>query len=117
MFYHLKMGSQIRQIVSNLNLLKKKTHYSTPGEYKDIMDGLLYKKVLESDIGDSIKKREAFTFTINTDGISFSESSNLSLWPVYLVINEVDPAIRFCIENNIIAGILQKKLILFFKLI
>jgi hypothetical protein len=51
------MGSQIRQIVSNLNLLKKKTHYSTPGEYKDIMDGLLYKKVLEIDIGDSIKKR------------------------------------------------------------
>ncbi len=43
---------------------------------------------------------------LNTDGISFSESSNLSIWPIFLVINEIEPEKKTsnCFENIVIAG-------------
>ena len=47
--------------------------------------------------------------TLNTDGISLSENSTLSMWPVYAVMNEINPNERFCIDNVIVVG---KKLIL-----
>jgi hypothetical protein len=50
---------------------------------RDITDGSLYKKILKSNIGRLIKQKEAFTLTLNTDGISLSENSTLSRWPVY----------------------------------
>ena len=105
MFYYLNTVSQIKRIASNINLLENNLNLNTDDEIlKDITGGLLYKNLLESEIGESLKKSEAFTFTINTDGISLSENSTLSMWPVYLVINEIKPEERFCFENVIIAG-------------
>jgi hypothetical protein len=48
------------------------------------------------------RNKEALTFLINTDGASICKSSKLTLWPVYLVINELDS--RFSLENVILAG-------------
>ena len=107
MFYYLDVERQIKRIAKSLSLFKVSTIEecnSTNSTLKDITDGLLYKNILKSPLGDLIKKKEAFTFTINTDGISFSDSSNLSMWSVYLVINEVKPELRFCIENIIVVG-------------
>lgn len=41
---------------------------------------------------------------INTDGIALCNKSNLTLWPVFLCINEIEIEKRFAIENVIVAG-------------
>jgi len=71
---------------------------------RDITDGSLYKKILKSDIGRLIKQKEAFMLTLNTDGISLSGNSTLSIWPVYAVLNEINLNERFCIDNVIVVG-------------
>ena len=55
-----------------------------------------------SEDGHLFRNKEALTFLINTDGASICKSSKLTLWPVYLVINELDS--RFSLENVILAG-------------
>jgi hypothetical protein len=90
----------------------------------DIYDGTIYKNILKTEDGklqrfcfvqqenknitiikgQQITNSRAFTLSMNTDGISLSEKSDLSIWPVILVINELPIEIRFCIENVIIAG-------------
>jgi len=50
-------------------------------------------------------KKQAFSFTINTDGISVSNKSKLTIWPVFIVINELPLNIRFSIDNVILAGL------------
>ena len=72
--------------------------------YADLADGNYYQKLLKSDIGNDIINKKAFTFLLNTDGISLSKKSKSTIWPLILVINELPVEIRFCIENIIIAG-------------
>jgi hypothetical protein len=110
MFYFLDTTCQIKKISKSVNLFKNDgTMNENDHLLRDITDGSLYKKILKSNIGRLIKKKEAFTLTLNTDGISLSENSTLSMWPVYAVINEINPNERFCIDNVIVVG---KKLIL-----
>ena len=110
MFYFLDTTCQIKKISKSVNLFKNDgTMNENDHLLRDITDGSLYKKILKSNIGRLIKQKEAFTLTINTDGISLSENSILSMWPVYAVINEINPNERFCIDNVIVVG---KKLIL-----
>ena len=70
---------------------------------------LLYKKVLcqsSDDLLDVFCGKEYRThtflmspdnlsFTLNTDGVAVFRSSKNSLWPVWLVINELPPAERY----------------------
>jgi hypothetical protein len=112
MFYFLDTSSQIKRISKNVNLFEndERSRMSENTEIlRDITDGLLYKKILNSEVGNLIKKKEAFTLTLNTDGISLSENSTLSMWPVYTVINEIKAGERFCFENVIIVGKLEFK--------
>jgi hypothetical protein len=105
MFYFLDTTCQIKKISKSVNLFKNDgTMNENDHLLRDITDGSLYKKVLKSNIGRLIKQKEAFTLTINTDGISLSENSTLSMWPVYAVINEINPNERFCIDNVIVVG-------------
>ena len=65
---------------------------------KDVKDGSIYKDFRNTNTN------KAYTFTLNTDGISLCDKSNLSIWPVFLAINELDIESRFYIDNIIIAG-------------
>ena len=108
MIYYLEMKSQLKRIIKNLGLLEE-TKYSncnskSSSSIKDIKDGLAYQRILSSVHGALIKKNEAFTFTMNTDGVTISEEENLTIWPVYLAINEIDVQSRFCLENMVIVG-------------
>ena len=125
MFYFLDTTCQIKKISKSVNLFKNDgTMNENDHLLRDTTDGSLYKKVLKSNIGRLIKQKEAFTLTINTDGISLSENSTLSMWPVYAVINEINPNERFCIDNVIVVNNLihnnlkriQKALLLFSRL-
>ena len=67
---------------------------------EDIQDGLLYRTHFGSDsffkgASDEKKKTEIhISFRINTDGVALFRSSKYSIWPVYLVVNELPPNCR-----------------------
>jgi hypothetical protein len=107
MFYYLDIEHQIKKIFSNVDLNKIRTPTSIPtstptNNLSHISDGRLYKKMLNSDDGPYIKKKEAFSFLLNTDGISICKKSKLTIWPFYLTINELPN--QFDFENLILAG-------------
>ena len=45
------------------------------------------------------------TLSLNTDGISIFKSSNKSIWPIFLTINELPLSERFKISNTVLAAI------------
>ena len=105
MYYHLSIVQQIENVMKNLKLEDFSCKTISPS-LNDIYDGKIYQGLLNGEDGESFKKREAFSFTINTDGISLCKKSKLTIWPVYLVVNELSIDKRFSIENTIIAGTL-----------
>lgn len=73
------------------------------GVYEDIYDGKLYKSYLEND--GPLNYSENISFTFNTDGASVFKSSNVSIWPIYLVINELPYTLRMMKENMILTAL------------
>ena len=69
----------------------------------DIYDGELYKKLLQHP--EVLSSSHNLSFIWNTDGVPVFESSNFSLWPLYLVVNELSPKKRFSKDNMILAGL------------
>lgn len=63
------------------------------GEMKDVYDGRLYQKFLKK-LPPSERHRYV-TAVFNTDGAPRFESSNFSIWPMYLMINELPPEKRY----------------------
>ena len=105
MFYNLSITQQIQRIFNNNQFLDN-PRSSNLNTLKGIEDGNIYKRLLDSKDGKWIKLKQAYTFLINTDGIAISEKSNLTIWPVYLVINELPYEKRYCIDNVIVASML-----------
>lgn len=70
----------------------------------DVTDGEIYRRLLQSPDGERLESNEAFTFLINTDGVSVCTKSDLSIWPIFLSINEIEIKLRFCLENMVVAG-------------
>jgi hypothetical protein len=104
MHYHLNLKSQIQNIMNKLEL-KDLDRVKTSNDLTDFTDGRIYRNILESEDVHLFNKKQAFTFTLNTDGISVSNKSKLTIWPVFLVINELPLNIRFSIDNVILAGL------------
>ena len=104
MYYYLDIEKQIEYIFQKNTFSEFDSQPSVDNDLIDIKDGRIYKKILSSEDGELIKWNKAFTMSINTDGISFCTKSKLTIWPVYLVINELPIQKRFSIDNVIIAG-------------
>ncbi|CAG0900777.1 unnamed protein product [Cyprideis torosa] len=69
------------------------------GSISDVMDGAEYKTLRKNlRLGS-----EDFTFNLATDGVQAFNSSSKSLWPVYLIVNELPPNQRF--KNKLIVGL------------
>ena len=58
----------------------------------DIYDGEAYEQHMQD--GGFLSVPTNISFTINTDRAQVFHSSNVSLWPVYLVINELPVNLR-----------------------
>ena len=71
----------------------------------DIKSGLEYKKLQEP--GGFLHNTKNITLSLFIDGIPLFKSSSVSLWPVYLLINEIPPRERFSKKNMILWGIWQ----------
>ena len=72
---------------------------------KDINYSKIYKQLLKSSDGVYVLINEGFTFTINTDGVEICSKSDISIWPIFLVLNEIELHKRFCLETIIVAGL------------
>lgn len=69
------------------------TRQKNPHHTEDIFDGSIYQEL--SRDGGPLSRPEGISFTINTDGVDdVFKSTKASLWPVYLVINELPPSQR-----------------------
>ena len=47
------------------------------------------------------------SLTMNTDGVPVYNSSSVSLWPIFFIINDLPPSERFIPQNLIIWGLWQ----------
>lgn len=74
----------------------------------DITSGQFYKHLCQpGQFLDNTSGSFNITLTWNTDGIPLFKSSSVSLWPVYLAINELPPKERFLKKNLVVWGIWQ----------
>lgn len=67
----------------------------------DVYDGQLYKDLFNSGF---LSNRNNISFSMNTDGVSIFKSSSTSMWPVYLLINELPIKQRKARENTLFYG-------------
>lgn len=104
MYYQLDIEHQLRTIMKKFKKSDLK-HINESNDLTDFRDGDIFKKLLESDDGQLFKENRAFSFLLNTDGISFCQKSKLAIWPVWLALNELPLHARFSIDNVILAGI------------
>ena len=84
--------------------------FNSPDEIKinenvltDIFDGEIYAKFRQEE-NRLNHYNQSFTFSIFTDGISVCKKSMKTIWPIFLVINEIPIEYRFAIENVVVAG-------------
>ena len=52
---------------------------------KDVSDGSIYKNLLKSVDRPAFYKREAFSFMINTDGITPCKKSKITIWIIFFI--------------------------------
>lgn len=110
----MPVEDQIKRIIqkANLNYSKKNSIF-----LRDFKDGEIYSDFLETENGKLIQTGRCFTLFLNIDGISLCKKSKLSMWPVILVINEIDINTRYSFDNIIIAGKFLKFFLKFYFLI
>ena len=66
---------------------------------KDICDGAVH-RTIQNEIQEPF-----LTLTLNVDGIQPRKGSQVSIWSILIVINEIPLKKRFAIENVILAGV------------
>ena len=72
---------------------------------EDIYDGKLYCELAKEGGPLSADFPYNISLTWNTDGIPIFKSSKVSIWPMYLTINELPPKQRMQTENMILYGL------------
>ncbi|XP_034255450.1 uncharacterized protein LOC117653711 isoform X2 [Thrips palmi] len=105
-FISFSLESQLKKMFERPdfveNIKYKQTRNKKNSEnIEDVCDGEVYKEAAKSF------DESCFTITLmwNTDGMQVFTSNTFSLWPFYLVINELPPKKRFLSENLLIGGI------------
>jgi len=99
-FYYIDMNNNLRYNILTADkefhsLLLGRFERMAPGEegyIRDIYDGEAYKQHMEAD--GFLANPMNLSFVMNTDGAQVFRSSNVTLWPVYLIINELAPHLR-----------------------
>ena len=73
------------------------------GNLEDIYDREIYLK----DFKDNgfLSNKDNISFLWNTDGVPLFKSSKISIWSIFLVINELPPSLHYKSENMVFAGI------------
>lgn len=90
-FYYLPLREQLMQLVNTGIYCEFRKEY----EESDIVNGKINKYLKKKKV---INEND-ITIQWNTDGVSLFESSNVSIWPILVSINELDYRKR---RNNIL---------------
>jgi hypothetical protein len=100
-FFNFDLASQIQQIISSSPNLFLPNHGRTNPSYVcDIADGAFYDRLFLGEHANGF-----IILTMHVNGVSPNCGSDLSIWPVFLVINEIEKSKRFALENLIVAGV------------
>lgn len=70
------------------------------GIYEDIYDGKLYKFYVENN--GLLNYLENISFIFNIDGVFVFKSSNVFIWFIYLIVNELFYYLRMKKENMLL---------------
>ena len=97
---------QLREFGKRLGFHSKLQHRFTWKKYnqnniEDIYDVEVYKRHFTS--GGILSLQDNISFLWNTDGVPLFKSSKVSIWPNFVVTNELEPILRFQNENMIFA--------------
>lgn len=106
-FIEMPLEHQIKNLFAQKGFYESLGHRfkrkSSDNTYEDIYDGKLYKQLSENH--GILSFQENISFTFNTDGAPVFKSSKTSIWPIYLVINELPYKQRMQKENMILASL------------
>ena len=91
------MTDLVFMVTFSTGLTTKKAH----GNTEDIYDGRLYRSLVSKAI---LSSGNNMSFIYNTDGVPVFKSFKVSIWPLYLITNELPYNKRFARENMIFAG-------------
>lgn len=70
---------------------------------EDVYDSSQYQKLYEN--GGPLSEKNNISFTFNTDGVPIFKSSKTSIWPIFLMINELPYRMRKSKKYMILAGL------------
>ena len=99
MYFHLSIKDQLQRILRQENISEEQL--SSKNVLKDIKDGRIYKRIMKEEKSND---NNIYTLSLSTDGVSLCEKSNLKIWHLYAVCNEISVDKRFCSENVLILG-------------
>ncbi|XP_034944466.1 uncharacterized protein [Chelonus insularis] len=96
-FLTLPIEEKLIDLLNNEELRKQLN--ISKNNSSDVTTGRMYRNLQERNI---IGKND-ITFQLNTDGVSVFKSTNASMWPIFLSINELPLSTRR--DNTILAGL------------
>ena len=107
-FLHMSVTNQICSMFTKHtfvnDILHRFTRKKLNEDYlEDIYDGSLYQQ--HSTSGGILSAWNNLSLTWNLDGIPVFRSSKFSLWPLYLIVNELPYHLRVLKENTLFAGL------------
>ena len=105
-FIEFPLKDQIKTIVQrgeNLKKIRTSKQIQNDLTISDIKDGSLHKSL--SEPGQFLSASDTISFTWNTDGVPVFKSSKMSIWPLFLEINELPYKERIHHDNMIISGV------------
>ena len=82
---------------------QEKRERGTPDHIEDIIDGENFKRFFRE--GGFLRNRYHLAFQMNTDGVALFKSSTFSIWPVYMIICDLPPGLRYTRKYRIFAGL------------
>lgn len=98
-FVTFSLESQLREmILNNSKDFIKDEDILTEDKMTDIQDGMLFKQKPNCE-------RFEISLTLNTDGVQVFKSKSKSLWPVQVIVNNLNPIYRFKTSNIIVTAL------------
>lgn len=83
-----------------LSLLQGRFNRTQDGCLRDICDGRAYTALTSP--GEFLTVPTNITLQMNTDGVQVFHSSSCTMWPVYFIINELPPVLRYRVCHAIV---------------
>lgn len=105
-FVEIPLQSQLEQFFKRAHFHKNLMHRfsrTTSSNIQDIYDGELYKSFCSD--GGFLCEKNNISLMWYTDGVPLFKSSKISIWPLFLAINELPFKERFKQENLLFAGL------------